>query len=251
MWVVGVAALFFVAAGVTWFITKAVSGDGSEAATNVQEATSTTAPADEFIAALVETFTLTPGEARCVRDRSAGRLSEARISTLIAAPEPDGLDQVALDEILGACSLGGAGEAGEPTNAIEGEPFSFGDDSELDRLWTECSASGRAVCDELFNRAPEGSEYEAFADTCGGRGAPQVACAPDALAQPGATTLPGNADPRNYGDDATFDQLHDECAAGDAQACLTLTFQAPAGSAYAEFGRTCGNRPDDDRCAGG
>lgn len=230
---VGATALLLLLAGATiWMLTN--NDDDTKAGSLSTE--------------LAKKYALSPGEAQCVIDRSKDELSEDRVSALIADPDPDDTDQATLDEILTDCSLQpeAAAEAAKPA---EGEPFTYGDDAELDALWDKCSSEGTAVCDELFNRSPEGSEYEAFADTCGGRGTPQVACAPDALANTDQPPSSDSADPpMNHGDSAEFDQLWDKCAANDAQACLALAFQAPEGSEYAEFGKSCGNRPDDERC---
>jgi hypothetical protein len=193
---------------------------------------------DAFESLLVGDLSLTPGEARCVKTR-VETLFDDGTRQLLVRGAADATAQTEFDEVLGACAF----EAATPADSLArrpGEPFTYGDDAELDRLWDECAASGTDVCDDLFNRAPEGSEYEAFANSCGGRGV-QVACAPGASAPPGGSST---GDPTDYGDDPALDQLWDQCAAGDDQACLTLEFQAPAGSAYAAFAASCGNRPD-------
>ena len=51
------------------------------------------------------------------------------------------------------------------------------------------------------------------------------------------TTVTGGA----YGDDPFLDALHDDCAAGDMQACDDLYWQSPIGSQYEAFGDTCGD----------
>jgi hypothetical protein len=50
-----------------------------------------------------------------------------------------------------------------------GEASSYGDDPELDALWDGCAGGDMAACDELYRQSPSDSEYEEFADTCGGR----------------------------------------------------------------------------------
>ncbi len=40
---------------------------------------------------------------------------------------------------------------------------------ELDRLWDRCEAGEGVACDDLWNQAPIGSEYERFGVTCGER----------------------------------------------------------------------------------
>lgn len=49
---------------------------------------------------------------------------------------------------------------------------SYGDDPELDALAERCEAADFGACDELYRVSPFGSEYEQYADTCGGRNDP-------------------------------------------------------------------------------
>lgn len=49
------------------------------------------------------------------------------------------------------------------------EPKKPGDDPDLDALYNACAAGDGSACDQLFDEAPPGSEYEEFAGTCGGR----------------------------------------------------------------------------------
>lgn len=147
-------------------------GSAGEAARTV-----TTSVDDAFEALLVEDLSLTVGEARCVRTR-VGELFAADEIQLVVQGDATGTTQADFDEVLGACAF----EAATPEDPLvrrPGEPFTYGDDPALDLLWDECAASGTEACDTLFNESPEGSEYEAFANTCGGRGV-QVACAPGA-----------------------------------------------------------------------
>ncbi len=53
-----------------------------------------------------------------------------------------------------------------------------------------------------------------------------------------------NGDVDGYGDDDDLDALYDDCEAGDYEACDELYNQSPSGSAYEEFGDTCGERND-------
>ncbi len=48
-------------------------------------------------------------------------------------------------------------------------PLDYGDDVELDALWDECEAGDGTACDQLWELAPVGSEYERFGVTCGER----------------------------------------------------------------------------------
>lgn len=86
-----------------------------------------------------------------------------------------------LDELTAGCRIARARLAGEvpdrPDAAADPadpagpdtEPTTFGQDAELDQLWTECEAGSGAACDELFIRSPVGSGYETFGVSCGGR----------------------------------------------------------------------------------
>ncbi len=63
------------------------------------------------------------------------------------------------------------GDTGTGIDPTAGEPFAFGDDPELDVLYTACADGDFVACDDLYFASPIGSEYEAFALTCGDRGA--------------------------------------------------------------------------------
>ncbi|WP_084100815.1 DUF4190 domain-containing protein [Demequina sp. NBRC 110051] len=57
----------------------------------------------------------------------------------------------------------------------------YGDDPELDALYDQCAAGDNVACDDLYWSSGAGSEYESFAQDCGGRGMPagQFYCDPD------------------------------------------------------------------------
>ena len=44
----------------------------------------------------------------------------------------------------------------------------YGDNPELDALYDECAAGDLAACDTLYDQSTYGSDYEAFAVSCGG-----------------------------------------------------------------------------------
>ncbi|MEV8337548.1 DUF4190 domain-containing protein [Leucobacter sp. NPDC077196] len=46
--------------------------------------------------------------------------------------------------------------------SISSDPYSYGDDVHLDRLWDECEAGDDDACWDLFIESPWGSEYEQF-----------------------------------------------------------------------------------------
>lgn len=48
----------------------------------------------------------------------------------------------------------------------------------------------------------------------------------------------------DYGSDAEFDKLWDECAEGAFESCDDLYLESEAGSEYERFGATCGNRAE-------
>ena len=49
-----------------------------------------------------------------------------------------------------------------PAPAPAAEPFTYGDDPYLDRLWDDCSAGDMLACEDLYWESPVGSEYEDF-----------------------------------------------------------------------------------------
>ncbi len=87
--------------------------------------------------------------------------------------ERDPADQLIVDEAIENCVTADAlvnPEVSEPERlAFDNTPFSLGDDFELDILWGKCQVGNGVACDELWERAPIGSEYESFGVTCGKR----------------------------------------------------------------------------------
>ena len=124
--------------------------------------------------------------------------------------------------------------------------FTYGDNAELDTLWDACEGGDGAACDELYSSAPGGSEYEEFGRTCAGTADGTTYC-DSGLTEDPATEDPGTEDSGTatgdgYGTDPELDVMWDACAAGDGLACDNLYWESPAGSAYEDFGSTCGNR---------
>ena len=69
-----------------------------------------------------------------------------------------------------ALSCGGTlGGFNSGTCADGGEPFTYGDDADLDADWDACEAGDMAACDSLYIFSPFDSDYEAFGNRCGGR----------------------------------------------------------------------------------
>jgi hypothetical protein len=52
------------------------------------------------------------------------------------------------------------------------QPTGLGDDPAFDVLARSCYDGDMQACDDLFDRAPIGSQYRAFGDTCAGRQEP-------------------------------------------------------------------------------
>lgn len=114
-----------------------------------------------------------------------------------------------------------------------------GDDPVMDELWAQCEDDDWQACDDLFDRSMPGSEYEEFADSCGGDSEGGTYC----------TDLFGEAWPSRYGDDKVMDRLWDGCADAEWLTCDHLYVVAPTGSEYEEFGATCGDRgPAEGSC---
>jgi hypothetical protein len=47
------------------------------------------------------------------------------------------------------------------------EPYTFGDDGDLDLLWLGCESGAMQACDDLYQQSPVDSEYEFYGGTCG------------------------------------------------------------------------------------
>jgi hypothetical protein len=118
--------------------------------------------------------------------RPGGTVPEAQMSRVAAIR----VDCVGVSN-LGAGDLRATPPSGSDDTRVIG-PYSFGDDPVLDALWDACAAGEGARCDELFDQAPLGSDYERFAARCGDR-TRELRCA-DVYPSPGVT-LPSPAQP--------------------------------------------------------
>lgn len=84
------------------------------------------------------------------------------------------IDDLTREELLVSCERAQAVLDGEvdpdPDSLafVEG-PHTLGDDPVLDSLWRSCEDGSGAACDELFEQAPLGSDYERFGVSCGDR----------------------------------------------------------------------------------
>ena len=121
--------------------------------------------------------------AECYVDRVVSEMGEEVLAP--DAPPNEGLDaaKVAIRiDCVGVSEVGRPGGGGTPPPGgdLEGGdgsiserppgPWTFGADEDLDALWVDCERGSGAACDELFDRAPLGSDYETFGATCGNRG---------------------------------------------------------------------------------
>ena len=120
-----------------------------------------------------------------------------------------------------------------------GDPQRFGDDPELDALYTACGAGDWEACDDLYWQAPRGTEYWDFGDTCGGAWeASTTTLCVEAMNE----DEPDDVDTSDLSQAETLylDALQEACANGDWSACDELYLDSPWGSDYEEFGDTCG-----------
>lgn len=98
-----------------------------------------------------------------------------------------------------------------------------------------CLAGDNAACDDLWFRAPPGSEDEEIASTCGGRSEPTYGTCAFQESLPSVTEEVAEPD---------LAELRDGCAAGDGDACNTLYWEAEPVSEDETFASTCGGRSE-------
>ena len=156
----------------------------------------------------------------------------ARDVCLLDPDSEDDTPALGPDATLVPASLTDAAERFDPTDRAPGE------DEALDELWDACGSGEGLACDELFLLAPPGSDYEAFAFSCGGR--ENLQCTVLLGEEPIPEALTPNTPPP--GEDSVRDPLWTRCAEGSAQACDQLLLTSPGGSDYYAFGNTCGGR---------
>jgi len=113
---------------------------------------------------------------------------------------------------------------------------SYGSDDNLDLLWDRCKSGTLAACDDLYFAAPAGSEYGQFGATCGNQGGEPGLCSSQDTAS--------DFTEGGFGSDPQLDLLYVECEEGNMMACDDLFFEAAPGTAYEDFGATCGARGD-------
>jgi len=98
----------------------------------------------------------------------------------------------------------------------------------------ECESGKAAACDLLYRISRDGSEDQAFGNTCGGRTDGEHWC--ELLPTVDGWLVV------TRGDDPELDVLWDDCVAGYGEACDELAALAPRGSEYLELGATCAGR---------
>jgi hypothetical protein len=123
----------------------------------------------EVVEAYVDTG-LSDAVAECIAGIGSRNFEMAELDPRI---EMDLVDRPLLDELIISCvnaeRLNTPTFDEPPSLAFSSEPDVFGDDRELDELWTACENADGVACDQLFESAPVGSSYEQFGVTCGGR----------------------------------------------------------------------------------
>ena len=139
---------------------------------------------------------ITPDQAACYVDRAH---HEVGASALDAGAHPSDEVSSRLTAIRVDC-VGVANLGRDPASATESTgtsvpstesgnlPRRVGDDPTLDALYAQCRDGFGQACDALFDQAPVGSDYEAFAVTCGNR-TRELSCAA-IYVSPGVTNPP-------------------------------------------------------------
>lgn len=143
-------------------------------------------------------------------------------------------------------------------------PQSYGDDAGLDRLYDSCAAGDLDACDDLWYASPWGSDYESFANTCGGTSSNGFGmCALEREWEEAERAYQDEVDrqeaewraeeerreaERQEEEDrvaALLAGLVTSCQGGDMQACDDLGWEADYGSAEYAVSETCGGHFPD------
>jgi hypothetical protein len=113
---------------------------------------------------------LTRPQAECYVDRVVDELGSATLDDEHPSPEKvPRLTRIRTD-CAGVVSLGTSLPPSTQERTTGGSaPMTVGADPALDALHADCAGGSGQACDDLFDRAPLGSEYEDFALSCGGR----------------------------------------------------------------------------------
>jgi hypothetical protein len=135
-------------------------------------------------------------QAACYVDRVLDEIGSAPLRPgADLTPEQEARSTAVRVDCIGFADLGAGPDPtvtpSAPSGSLAG-PRRRGDAPELDALSDSCAAGFGQSCDELFARAVLGSEYEAFAASCGGR-TRELLCA-TVYPEPGVV-LPSDAQP--------------------------------------------------------
>lgn len=116
---------------------------------------------------------ITQDQAECFVEGLLTSFSEEQFQAMITNPESLDFDAMSsAAQLFSDCGIDPAtvaGGSGGGTTPGGGGGSSYGDDSQLDAMWDACEGGDMDSCDDLYFASPSGSEYERFADTCGGR----------------------------------------------------------------------------------
>ncbi len=137
----------------------------------------------DLVAGLRAQGGLSADDAECLADAIIDEVGTDDLEGEDFSTQPDAISDELLADSLDGCdideqALGGGDDSddgdGDSTTTTEddGAPSDgeeYGDDPELDALYDDCEDGDMAACDTLFFDSPIDSEYEAFAETCGGR----------------------------------------------------------------------------------
>ncbi len=184
----------------------------------------------------------------------------------IAGLEPEDLeDPEEILELVFGPFLEGAGGDGivaepdlpddldDPPDAAPGDaapPDGLGDDPEFEALADDCFGGDFDACDDLYFVSPIGSDYERYAQTCGGRLAEQDIAYGDCALRLGGGSEPGDGGgataldptPPPPPEDPAFEPLVEACFGGDMDACDRAYIESGVGSPEEAYGLTCGGR---------
>jgi hypothetical protein len=147
---------------------------------------------------------LTEEQARCFVDRVVDELG-ADLLAPDAEPSPEQIRRLTSIRVdcIGVANLGNVASttslpmAGDVPGVTE--PSRLGDDPDFDLLYLRCQAGSGPACDQLFDEAPLGSEYEQFGATCGDR-TREYRCAdvyPELPPDASVPTLPSTGTPED------------------------------------------------------
>jgi len=117
---------------------------------------------------------LTRAQARCYVDTVRARMGTGALTASPPSAAVSARLTAIRDDCIGLAVLATPTTGAPTATAVPGTeagdlPLRHGQDAALDQLWTSCGAGYGQACDDLFDRSPVGSQYEAFALSCGGR----------------------------------------------------------------------------------